>query len=233
MLDSASIQRMSQGPAAFLGILLMIAALALSAQQPAAAQIPPGLAGAENYVTNNVQKGLEILNNHTIPDEERRTEFRDFLTSLTDIRRIAVFTLGPARRTATPAEIDAFVGAFRNYAVAVYESRLKAYAGQYLKVVGGMVHGPDDYIVRTILVDPTGRTEQQGEPIQIDFRVDTADGRFVVIDVAIAGVWLALEERDQFTAFLEENNDNLGALVSHLNQLTVRLHGGGPGTPVR
>lgn len=194
---------------------------------PASAQVGP----AESYVSSNVQKGLTILNNHSIPDVERRSEFRDFLTTLTDIRRIALFTLGPARRTASPAQVDAFVDAFREYAVSVYESRLKAYAGQYLKVTGGSEHGPGDYIVRTILVDPTGRTEQQGEPIEVDFRVDGTQGHYVVIDAAIAGVWLALEERDQFTAFLEENNYNLGALISHLQALTQRLHTGGPATP--
>lgn len=214
---------------------LLAAALALvlaaffAGVGPARAQT----AAAEGYVSANVQRGLTILNNHSIPDQERRAEFRDFLTSLTDIRRIALFTLGAARRTASPQQVEAFVDAFRNYAVAVYESRLKAYAGQYLKVVGGTEHGPGDYIIRTILVDPTGRTEQQGEPIEVDFRVDGTPGRFVVIDASIAGVWLALEERDQFTAFLEENNDNLPALIAHLNALTERLRSGGAATPAR
>ena len=190
-----------------------------------------GTEGAENYISANVQKGLTILNNHGLSDMQRRYQFRDFLTTLTDIRRIALFTLGAARRTATPEQIDAFVNAFRNYAVAVYESRLKAYSGQSLRVIGGSVHGPGDYIVRTQLVDPTGRMEQQGEPIEVDFRVSGTPGRYVVIDAAIAGVWLALEERDQFTAFLEENNGNLNALISHLDALTNRLRVGGPATP--
>src|SRR5579862_2677320 len=187
--------------------------------------------GAEGYITANVQKGLTILNDHNLSDMQRRYQFRDFLTNLTDIRRIAIFTLGAARRTATPEQIDAFVNAFRNYAVAVYESRLKAYSGQTLRVIGASEHWPGDYIVRTQLVDPTGRIEQTGEPIEVDFRVDGTPGHYVVIDAAIAGVWLALEERDQFTAFLEENNGNLNALISHLDALTNRLRVGGPTTP--
>ena len=187
-------------------------------------------AGAEEYVRANVQRGLTILNDRNLPDTQRRAQFRDFLTTLTDIRRIAIFTLGAARRTASPQQIDAFVNAFRNYAVAVYESRLKAYAGQSLRVTGGTEHGPGDYIIRTVLVDPTGRAEQQGEPIEVDFRVDGVPGHYVVIDAAIAGVWLAIEERDQFTAFLEENNGNLNALITHLDALTNRLRTGGPAT---
>lgn len=208
--------------------LAIIALFVFSFGKGALAQ---GTEGAQNYISANVQKGLSILNDRNLSDMQRRYQFRDFLTNLTDIRRIAIFTLGSARRTATPAQIDAFVNSFRNYAVAVYESRLKAYSGQTLRVIGGSVHGPGDYIVRTQLIDPTGRTEQQGEPIEVDFRVSGTPGRYVVIDAAIAGVWLALEERDQFTAFLEENNGNLNALISHLDALTNRLRVGGPRTP--
>ena len=215
--------------AARLAAVLAITALCLfSFGKHALAQ---GAEGAESYISANVQKGLTILNDRKVSDMQRRLQFRDFLTTLTDIRRIAIFTLGPARRTATPQQVDAFVSAFRNYAVAVYESRLRAYAGQSLRVIGGSEHGPGDYIVRTQLVDPTGRTEQQGEPIEVDFRVDGTPGHYVVIDAAIAGVWLALEERDQFTAFLEENNGNLNALITHLDALTNRLRAGGPSTP--
>jgi len=134
------------------------------------------------------------------------------------------------RRSATPQETEQFVDAFRDYAVAVYESRLSAYSGQTLRVTGTTPHAQGDDIVTTILVDPSAHTNGQ-DPIEVDFRVLTDNGRYVVIDASIAGVWLALEERDQFTAFLEENHDSLPALISHLNALTRRLRGGGPNTP--
>src|SRR5271165_5361813 len=116
---------------------------------------------AEAYVQQNVQRGLSILNNHSIPDAQRRSEFREFLTSLTDIQRIAIFTLGPARRTASPADVDAFVNAFRDYAVAVYESRLNQYSGQSLRVTGSDERSADDVVVKTVLVDPNGKTSGQ------------------------------------------------------------------------
>jgi phospholipid transport system substrate-binding protein len=189
--------------------------------------------GAENFARSNVQRGLSILNNHSIPDSQRRVQFREFLTSLTDIRRIALFTLGAARRTASPQEVEQFVNAFRDYAVAVYESRLAAYSGQTLRVTGSTERAPGDVIVTTVLVDPSGKANNQGEPIEVDFRVEGDNGHYVVIDASIAGVWLALEERDQFTAFLQENHDSVPALITHLNALTQRLRNGGPNTPTK
>jgi phospholipid transport system substrate-binding protein len=189
----------------------IVAAAAILTSAPAIAASP-----AETYVQDNVQRGLQILNNHTIPDTQRRAEFRDFLTGLTDIRRIAVFTLGASRRTASPADVDSFVNAFRDYAVAVYESRLTQYSGQTLKVTGSSDRAPGDSHRLHGAGRSFGKTAGQ-QPIEVDFRVLNDNGKFVVIDVSIAGVWLAIEERDQFSAFLEQNNDNVPALVAHLN----------------
>jgi phospholipid transport system substrate-binding protein len=204
---------------AFAAVWLLVIASALGTGAASAAS------PAEAYVQQNVQRGLTILNNHGIPDAQRRSEFREFLTSLTDIQRIAVFTLGPARRTASPADVDAFVNAFRDYAVAVYESRLIQYSGQSLRVTGSDEKSADDVVVKTVLVDPNGKTSGQ-EPIQVDFRVVSSNGKFVVIDASIAGVWLAIEERDQFTAFLQQNNGNIPALSAHLEQLANQLRNG-------
>jgi phospholipid transport system substrate-binding protein len=215
--DAPSSFRLRATLAAFLAAMALIWLGAPAAQ----ASTP-----AEAYVQQNVQRGLTILNNHSIADAQRRAQFREFLTSLTDIRRIALFTLGAERRTASPADVDAFVNAFRDYAVAVYEARLNQYAGQYLRVTGSTERNAGDYIVNTVLVDPNGKSNGQ-DPIEVDFRVLSDEGRFVVIDVSIVGVWLALEERDQFTAFLQQNNGNLHALIQHLQTLTVQLHNGG------
>lgn len=197
-----------------------IALLALAAPVAASAAQTP--AAAEAFVQANVDRGLSILSNHRLPDDARREQFRDFLVGLTDIKRIAMFTLGNARRTASPGDVASFVDAFRDYAVAVYESRLNQYAGQSLKVTGSTERAPGDYIVRTVLVDPLGQAKNQ-EPIEVDFRVLDDNGHFVVIDASVVGVWLAIEERDQFSAFLAQNNDNVPALVDHLRALTTQL----------
>jgi phospholipid transport system substrate-binding protein len=212
------------GAKAAAAALVLLFALA----QPAAAQADQA---AEDFVQQNIQHGLSILNNHNISDADRRSQFREFLTGLTDIRRIALYTLGSVRRTASPGDVEAFVSAFRDYAVAVYESRLQNYAGQSLKVTGATEHGPNDTIVSTILVDSSGRV--QGNPIHVDFRVQNTGGKYVVIDVSIEGVWLAIEEQEQFEAFLEQNNNSVVQLIGHLNALTDRLVNGGPHTPAQ
>ncbi|HEX4118634.1 MAG TPA: ABC transporter substrate-binding protein [Rhizomicrobium sp.] len=183
--------------------------------------VPAWANPAEDYVQNNINKGLAILNNKQLAAEQRRTQFETFLLGLTDMKRIADFTLGQYRRTANPAELVAFEGAFQNYATAVYQSYFAKYAGQTLKVTGSQARTPDDFIVATQLIDPSDHSGQ--EPLEVDFRVRTDTGKPVVVDFSVAGIWLALEERDQFTAFLGQNNGNIPMLVSHLSELAKQF----------
>ncbi len=198
-------------------ILALMAATPFLAAAPAAAATDPAAA----FVSNNIQKGLQILNNKQLSQAQKRTEFEHFLLGLVDVRRIAVFTLGQYRRTTSPADIDAFVAAFRDYAVAAYQSYFSKYSNQTLKVTSSTQRAPTDYIVTTQMIDPGDGGGRP--PLEVDFRVRTDTGKPVLVDVAVAGVWLSLEQRDQFTAFLGQNNGNVRALIAHLSDLARNL----------
>lgn len=196
--------------------------LLLSALAPAilanSANAAPDVAAT--FVGDNIHKGLEILNDKKLTSVQRRDQFQDFLLTLIDVRRIALFTLGQYRRTAPPGDIEAFVNAFKNYAVASYQSYFERYTGQTLKVTGSIERAPTDYIVSTQLLDPSSSEA----PLDVDFRVRTDTGRPVLVDVAVGGIWLSLEERDQFVAFLGQNNGNIRSLIDHLSELAVNLN---------
>lgn len=198
----------------FLATLLSLSAAMFAG--PALAASP-----AEDFVQQNIHKGLELLNNKQLSADQRRTQFEGFLLGLTDMKRIADFTLGQYRRTASPQDLAAFESAFQNYAVAVYQSYFAKYAGQSLKVTGSQARSQDDFIVATQLIDPSDKSGQQ--PLEVDFRVRTDSGKPVVVDFSVAGIWLALEERDQFTAFLGQNNGNIHTLIAHLSDLAKQF----------
>jgi len=177
--------------------------------------------GAEAFVQSNVQRGLQILNNTSLSKEQRQEQFRAFLVTLTDLHRIALYTLGPVRRTASPADQDAFVDAFRNYAFAVYGAEFSKYSGQSLRVTGSIQRAPGDELVRTVLVDPHAPAGQ--EPIEVDFRVYNSGGKYSVVDIVVAGLDLAITEQEDFSAFLAQHNGDLKALIANLRQRTERV----------
>lgn len=178
--------------------------------------------GAEAFVQSNVSRGLGILNNKSTSVEQRRVQFEQFILGLTDMKRIANFTLGQYKRTATPQEQEQFAAAFQNYATAVYQSYFSKYSGQTLRVTGSQERAPGDTIVQTQMIDPNDRSGNQ--PLEVDFRVLSDGGKFVVIDFSVAGIWLAIEERDQFSSFLGQNNGSIPTLIKHLGDLAKNYH---------
>src|SRR5882672_3387886 len=196
---------------------LMIALAMVSPSPSRAAAANP----AESFVQENVDKGYGILNNTSLSDEQRRAQFRDFILSLTDSRRIGMFTLGPYADSAKKEDIEAFIEAFSEFAVAVYESRLSAYKGQTLKVTGSSQRAADDVVVNTDVVDPKSPSAQ---PYKAAFRVRKAtDGHPIVTDIQIEGIWLSLSQRSDFTGFLQQHNGRIGDLITDLKHQTQLL----------
>lgn len=194
------------------------AVFALALGLPAAQAATP----AETYISDNVQKGLAILNDASLPTADKQAQFQSFLESLTDIHRIAVFTLGNAAQSAPPGDVAAFEQAFRGYAAAVYQQQLSHYSGQTLKVTGSIQHAPGDVIVQTVVQDP----RESGQGDEVDFRVADTNGKMQVIDASVGGVWLALQEHDQFTAFLAQHNNDVKALTADLQTRTAAIRSG-------
>ncbi len=174
---------------------------------------------AESFVDENIHKGLDILKDKRLSSVQRRDQFEGLLLSLVDVRRIALFTLGQYRRTAPPEDVEAFVAAFKNYATAEYQSYFSKYSDQALKVTGSTERSPTDFIVQTQLLDPSSSQP----PAEVDFRVRTDAGKPVLVDVAYQGIWLSLEQRDQFVSFLGQNNGNVRSLVAHLSDLAANM----------
>ena len=197
----------------------IVAAIAmLSTSELSAA---PAANPAEAFVQENIEKGYAVLNSTTLSDEQRRAQFRDFMLSLTDARRIGMFTLGQYANSASKEDIEAFINAFSEYAVAVYESRLSKYTGQSLKVTGSAQRAADDVVVNTDVVNPGTPNAQ---PLKAAFRVrKTSDGRPIVTDIQVEGVWLALSQRSDFTGFLQQHGGRLPDLTTDLQRQTQLL----------
>ncbi|MEJ0028683.1 MAG: ABC transporter substrate-binding protein [Rhizomicrobium sp.] len=200
-------------------LALMVAAANLFAAAPASAAPP-----AEAFIATNVAKGLTILNNTGASEAQRKSQFQTFILGLTNMRRIANFTLGQYYRTASPQEQDQFAAAFQNYAVAVYQSYFAKYSGQTLQVFGSQERAPGDTIVQTHLIDPSDTSGKQ--PLEVDFRVVNDNGRMVIIDFGVAGIWIAIEEQAQFTSFLGNNNGSIAKLIADVNAKRKQVEAG-------
>ena len=165
---------------------------------------------AEDFVGSNIQAGFDILNDKNASPAERRDRFASFLMGLTDARRVALFLLGRYANGAPQNDLDDYVAAYQDYALSIYQSYFQLYAGQSLRVVSSRERAPGDFIVTTSM------TGQPNTAMDIDFRVRTDGAKPLLVDVGVAGVWLALAQRDQIQAVLAQNNGDIKVLIAHL-----------------
>lgn len=174
---------------------------------------------AEKYIDSNVQHGLGILKDKSLSTEQRRDQFQQFLTSLTDLKAIADYTLGQYRRGADKSLVAEFEGAYKEYALAVYRTYFSKFSGQSLKVVGSYKFGAQDTVVKTVLVHADGSVGNK--PIRIYFRVHDQGGTLSVIDMSLEGVWLRQTQRDDFTSYLGQHSGDIKSLISVLKKKTA------------
>ena len=133
------------------------------------------------------------------------------------MRRIALFTLGSYAAKASDADKDEFAAAFQTYAVAVYQSfscplfRPDLDGGAFQRT-----RARHDDIVVTHFVDPANTAQV---PLEVDFRVRNQDGKPQIVDFSVAGIWLALAERDDFGSVLAQNKGDVPALTARLQSM--------------
>lgn len=186
-----------------------------AAVQPAAAANPD----AEKFTQSLIDRGFSILRDKSGGEAARKARFHEFVLQNVDAEKTSLFTLGQYRRNAPEADLAAFTAAFRDYATAVYEARLEERQAVQLKVVGSTDNKPGDVTVMS------QADSGSGEPIKIGFRLLGSNGSYKVVDVQAAGIWLSIEQRDQFSTFLSKNNGDIKALTANLIQQTSRIRG--------
>ena len=202
-----------------LGAVAIAAIASFAAARPALAD---DVTPVETYAQGEIDKGVGILTDKSLSPPARQAAIGDFLLSLMDLQRIAVYALGPAAQTAPKEDVDAFVDSFRKFTLANYESELGAYSGQTIKVVDAVQHGPRDYVVTAQVKDPS---DPPGErPVLVRFRVfDEGGGKFAILDASVQGVWFEVAQHDDMQGFLAQNGGDVKKLTAHLNDMTAAL----------
>jgi len=174
---------------------------------------------AEAFVQTSIDRGYQILNNKELSATERQVQFRTFLNSITDTKRVALFTLGTFARNASKEDVDRFFTAYDEFAAAMYQGYFDWYTGQSLRVVNSAARAADDVVVYADVIAPNGAPQ-----FKVGFRVrkDSA-GKNIVTDFQFEGVWLALNQRSDFTSFLQQNKGNFALLSTELEKRTQRF----------
>ena len=203
ILKAAAAAAIVLGVAAPLNVLAPAAALAQA----------PRDAGAEQFVQSQAQRVISVLNDKSQPNADKIRAFRGIVDEIADVPKITSFVLGKYGRTITPAQRAKFGPLFREFAQNVYETRLGDYHGENVKVTGSVVRKPGDVVVNTTISG--GKISQ---PVQASWRVLGGGSSWKVVDVQVAGIWLAITQQQDFVSTIDNAGGNIDVLIAQLEK---------------
>lgn len=127
--------------------------------------------------------------------QSERSRVADAVLSHIDTKAIASFTLGRHGASLSPAAKVRFQQAFEGFLRRQIEANADQFSGVQVNVVGTASRNARDAIVTT---------EVQGlnQPMKVRWRVIERGGKWSVVDLEVAGIWLAIEQRAQVAAIL-------------------------------
>ncbi|MDQ7019082.1 MAG: ABC transporter substrate-binding protein [Robiginitomaculum sp.] len=167
----------------------------------------------EAFVQNKANEALAILRDDSLDKAAKTARFAEYVDSVTDVPRVARFVLGKYARGADPEKLATFTQVFREYASGVYESQLGNFGGETLTVLGSQDRKPGDSVVASVISG--GQIE---EPIKVNWRIRTRNGKQQVLDVQIFGIWLALQQRNEITSVIANHGGDIGAAIDVLRE---------------
>jgi phospholipid transport system substrate-binding protein len=176
---------------------------------------------ARAFTQTMIDDGFAILRDTRMDKATRVNRFTAYIVAHMDARKTALFTLGNYRRGAPDGVVEPFVDAFTAYSTAIYGAHLVDYAGARVRVTGDVANKPGDITVATLAEGGPLR-----EPLRIAFRLVSEGGTYKVVDVQVAGIWLSVEQRDQFASVLSQNRGDIPSLTASLKDRTSRMRGG-------
>lgn len=195
----------------------VVFAVALTATRPALAD-----EAAEQFIATVLKEAEPSLKADS--EAERFDGIARLAEKYVDMRRIGRFTLGQYARRMTDAQREEYFPLFEKYATEIYQNILSEYSGQALEVTGSVDRSERDIIVNSRVVDPEPGSELVNTVVHWRVYRDR-DGNMSVVDAGADNVWLAIEQRGQFTSIIANNGGGEAGIDALIADLKEKVEG--------
>jgi ABC-type transporter MlaC component len=168
---------------------------------------------ARGVVTSMAEAVLATL--RAGPDKAtREARFREMYRRNFDNAGIGAWAAGRAFQAASPAAKQEYLQTFETYVVKAYAAQLTKYKGERLRVDKVETEGAFTVVISN-LVNPDPRAASD---IEMRWRMSNASGRWVVSDVVIDKISMALTEKRAFADWMTEKGGTLEGLTQKLKE---------------
>ncbi len=146
------------------------------------------------------------------PEAAMLNDFEGIFTRYADVPTIARSALGPAARTAAPAQLNAFTEAFRVYIARKYGRRFREFIGGQIEVTGAQ---PLKSYYEVLSV---ARLRGQS-PFDLRWHVSDRSGKQLFFNIIIEGVNMLAAERTEIGSMLDRRRGDINALIADLKAI--------------
>ena len=165
------------------------------------------------FVQETVNSASEALNKR-LSKEEKMEKLKIIAKKTVDIQGIGNYSLGTYRKTISDQKKDEYFDIFEQYFLISFASRLAQYTDPKIRVDSQKKLNEKYTMVSSVLVATAKRPE-----VKIDWRVVTKNpDNPLIIDVIIEGVSLAKVQREEFNSIIQNNDNNIDALLNNLKE---------------
>jgi phospholipid transport system substrate-binding protein len=168
----------------------------------------------------------EVLDNIKADPALRNGDFNklqrlidDKVAPYVDFERMTRLSVGPGWRGATPEQRQALMREFRTYVVRTYSGALSRVTDHQVKMRPFKAQPTDTEVMVRSLVAPSN-----GDPIQLDYRLEKTDSGWKIYDVTILGVSMVETFRNSFAS--EVNQNGVDGLIKALADRNKQLAAG-------
>jgi len=165
------------------------------------------------FVQEIADDASEALNKR-LSKEEKIEKLKIIAENSVDIKGIGYYSLGSHRKTITKKKKEEYFIIFKQYFLKSFSSRLAQYTDPKILVDSQKKLNEKYTMVSSVLLATAKRPE-----VKINWRVVTKNpDNPLIIDVIIEGVSLAKIQREEFNSIIQNNDNNIDALLKNLEE---------------
>ncbi|MCB2114843.1 MAG: ABC transporter substrate-binding protein [Rhodobacteraceae bacterium] len=159
-----------------------------------------------------IDKALGEVNAVINSGKSEPAMFKDFeaiFVRYADVRYIAQSALGPAGRSASAADMNAYVKAFQGYISRKYGRRFREFIGGKIEVTGARP-------LKSFFEVKSVAYLKGQSPFEVLWHVFDKSGKNQFFNIIIEGVNMLAAERTEIGAMLDKNKGSIAALTAAL-----------------
>lgn len=140
------------------------------------------------------------------------SDFERIFSRYADVPVIARSVLGPAAKSASPAQLQAFTKAYQGYLSRKYGRRFREFIGGKIEVTGAKP-------VKSYFEVQSVAYLKGEAPFDLRWYVSDKAGKNLFFNIIIEGVNMLSSERTEIGAMLDQNGGSIDKLVAALNKV--------------